>query len=36
MRWLSTLTVLYVVGLAGTTGCTAFVRAALLRHREDT
>jgi hypothetical protein len=35
MRWLSALTVVYVVALAGATGCTAFVKAALLRHRED-
>ena len=34
MSWLEVGTVLYVVAMAGGTGCGAFLRAARLRHED--
>lgn len=34
MTWLEGLTVLYVVAMAGGTGCGAFLRAVRLRHED--
>ena len=36
MRWFEVLSVLYVVAMAGGTGCGAVLRAARLRHEEQT
>ena len=35
MSWLEIGTVVYVVALAGGTGCGAFLRAVRLRHEEQ-
>ncbi|MCW2779194.1 MAG: hypothetical protein JWN17_2919 [Frankiales bacterium] len=35
VRWVEGLTVLYVVAMAGGTGCGAVLRAARLRHAES-
>ena len=35
MSWLEALTVLYVVAMAGGTGCGAFLRAVRLRHEDQ-
>ena len=34
MTWFEALTVLYVLALAGGTGCGAFLRAVRLRHQD--
>ncbi len=35
MRWFEVATVVYVVAMAGGTGCGAFLRAVRLRHEDD-
>jgi 2-phospho-L-lactate transferase/gluconeogenesis factor (CofD/UPF0052 family) len=35
VSWFEAATVLYVVALAGGTGCGAFLRAVRLRHEEQ-